>query len=114
MIVYHCTAGKNLLAIKRWGLIPRDTTEHNYPGMRGINHGIEAVYVCKRPWYWGGPHSYDGRAVCLELDVTDLPVEPDPLTSGERVLARITPERIKRVLRTYEDAEIDPPHLAAF
>lgn len=100
MIVYHCTPARNVLAIKRWGLIPRDTTEHNYPGLRGLNCGVEAVYTASKPWYWGGPPS----TVCLELDVSDLPVEPDPLTGGQRVLARISPDRIKCVLRTYEDA----------
>lgn len=110
MIVYHCTSRRNVLAIKRWGLIPRDTTEHNYPGMHGLNSGIEAVYTASRPWYWGGPQTLGGT-VCLELDVSDLPVEPDPLTGGQRVLARVSPDRIKRVLRTYEDALA--PHPAA-
>lgn len=103
-LMYHCTQRKNLGAIKRWGLIPRDTTRHNYPGLLGLNCGVEAVYLALSPWFWGSPDGYFKYA-CVAVDVTGLKVEPDPVLGGpaRRCLDRITPDRIVSVLRTYED-----------
>ena len=111
MTGYHVSPRDNRLAIRRWGLIPRDTTrDGHFADAAYRNAGVLAVYVHDDPahaaaWrdsqYWeydvDGPHELDVWAV----DYSGLAHEPDPyrgnayyLQTATRVLERVGPERL--------------------
>lgn len=52
MQAWHVTWRRNVGAIRRWGLIPRDTLQYNFPTLVGTarkdNGGVRAVYVFLR------------------------------------------------------------------
>lgn len=106
--LFHCTHSDNADSIRREGLIPRDTTKHNYPSMlpRGhadswiwANAGVEAVYCHTTPWRWMSQQYHE--AVCVEIDAEGLRVEPDPVLNKDgsengawRILEHVSPDRI--------------------
>lgn len=117
MTGYHVTPKKNRGAIRRYGLIPRDTTSHprSHFHLDGFdaawrNKGVEAVYVhetLEAAMRWRDTFYAAYRALPEELDiwrvdVTGLPTEDDPyrydayyLHQSVRVLERVTPDRLE-------------------
>ncbi len=82
-IMYHGTHRSNLPAIKREGLLARDTTEHNYPYVYD-NGGVKAVYTWDAYVRDGGwQYQYRDWAI-LMVDVENLPRELDPVLMRER------------------------------
>lgn len=106
-VLYHCTYKQNVGAIKRWGIIPRDTSKHNYPGMQYEQGHVERVYASETPWFWGTP-AID--YVCVAFDATGLTMEDDPVLKGpaRRVHERITPDRIIAIHKSFDTLPCPP------
>lgn len=97
MHVYHVTDSRCRASIVEHGLLPRDTTLHNfpYPDSLADNAGVEAVYAHRRyseALDWAAGHGMRGRESVdiWELDVSFAEVEADPCWSGAvRVRSRV-------------------------
>ena len=107
-LAYHVTRGRDYLAIRRAGLLARDTAEHNYADMADClqgNCGIPAVYCwtdrddaegwrAAEGWYLG-----DGLII-VPFDRAGLDVEADPVLGGpywasaSRIRGDVAPDRI--------------------
>jgi hypothetical protein len=117
MTGWHVTHKSKLGSIFRHGLRPRDTSEWNYPAF-SVNAGTKAVYVWTEradadawhTWFKHHGERLDPQAgpndVILEVDLSGLPWDDDEwfrgwsgkYSSAKRVLERIPPERIRRIL----------------
>lgn len=108
MTLYHSTPRVNRESILTQGLLARDTTKHNYPGlwMEGTpNRGVLAVYASPNPGFWGTASPYTD---VWKIDATGLPFDTDPVihSSGTvppesarsvRILVSIPPQRLSLV-----------------
>ena len=112
MCAWHTSPSRNRLAIRRWGLKPRDTTTHDrahFHDQAPLNSCVEAVYVFTdrdQALAWArnyGPFEYGGTPMDVwEVHLRDHhPTEADAystlyhLSSAVRVLAPIEPEYVR-------------------
>lgn len=110
MKVFHVTRRRNLLAIRRHGLIPRDTTQHNFSYVdKGA--GVEAVYAFpsreRAVNYAGILRDYFNEPVAVvKVQAKGLRREPDPsdvgwfapLRGAIRITEPVPPERVVGVV----------------
>lgn len=98
LTLYHVTAKRNRGAIRRYGLLPRDTSDHNYPGLWQQPTG---VFGTVPDWYLfchsrGTLPGGDERDV-WRLDVLGLPVVRDNILPAWVVTDVVPPERLTLV-----------------
>jgi hypothetical protein len=112
MTGYHVTKRANRLAIRRWGLIPRNTAQHpraNFHGYGWANADVDAVFANEAvyealAWRSHQSHRYGPDADIWKIDLTGLATEVDPyrryhdrgsgLATSLRVMERVTPDRL--------------------
>jgi hypothetical protein len=99
MILCHRSPRRNRLAILRWGLIPRRTSDHNYPNMVGQPEGVYVIPLRRgdeMPWYCSNwPYEIIDA---YRIDADGLETIPDPeldWCGGLVILERVLPERIE-------------------
>lgn len=110
MNVIHVTSYKNRLAIERWGLKARTTSEHNFPKC-GLECQPKGVYACKggatlfkhAHYQLGHEIERDWRDL-WRIDTTGLTVCNDSVLGGWYVVIPedVPPDRLTRVKRIYD------------
>lgn len=92
VLITHATSQRNRLSIRMRGLLPRKTSEHNYPSYDNQPKGVFGRWFGDEPWW--GCFGEDGRDIYL-VDIAGLPTTRDAVLGDALVvIVPISPDRI--------------------